>query len=481
MQTRESTWGDTDAMYRAVAARDQRFDGNFVFAVVTTGIYCRPSCPARTPLQGNVRYFAVPAAAVAGGFRACKRCRPDSVPGGRHWDHRGDLAARALTLVGAGAVDDGGVAGLARQLAVSERHLHRTMVDEVGVGPLALARTRRAQMARLLLDQTELSVTDVAFAAGFASVRQFNDVMREEFGCSPRELRRSAETPDRPAEVGAITLRLAAREPFDGERLVTFLASRAIPGVEAIDDGYVRSLTSDGSVLVRVAAAETGIVAHLTLAELSSLPSAVRALRRVFDLDADAPAIDDALVADRPLRRLVRQRPGLRVPGAVSGFEIAVRAVVGQQVSVAGARTLLGRIVAVCGQELAGPPGPEVTRAFPTPAALADADLAGLGLTGRRIATLRAVARAVSSGELNLEPGADRATTRSALLAIVGVGPWTADYIGLRALQDPDAFPAADLVLKRRVDAERLNPERWRPWRAYAALHLWTDTAEAGS
>ncbi len=479
METKAATWGDQDAMYRAVVARDRRFDGRFVFGVATTGIYCRPSCPARTPLAANVRYFVVAAAAVAAGFRACKRCRPDSVPGDRQWDHRGDLAARALVLVGSGAVDEGGVSGLAKQLSVSERHLHRTMVEEIGVGPLALARTRRAQLARMLLDQTDLSVTDVAFAAGFASVRQFNDVIRAEFGSTPSDLRRHVVTPDRPADPGPLTLRLAAREPFDGARLAVFLATRAVPGVESAGDVYARALpTPHGDALTAVTIRADSIAVQLTVPELAALRPAVGVLRRIFDLDADAPAIDDSLSDDPALRPLVRTRPGLRVPGAASGFEIVVRAIVGQQISVAGARTLLGRIAERCGTRLTTSAIAGVTLAFPTASAMATADLSGLGLTGRRIETLQHVAREIAEGRLDVEPGGDRSAVRAQLLAMPGIGPWTADYIALRALQDPDAFPESDLVLRRIVAARQLDPDRWKPWRAYGAIHLWTDSAE---
>ena len=365
-------------MYRAISSRDRRFDGRFVLGVVTTGIYCRPSCPARTPLAQNVRYFAIPAAAVAAGFRACKRCRPDTVPGGRLWDHRGDLAARALRLVGAGAVDEGGVSGLAHQLSVSERHLHRTLVEEVGAGPLALARTRRAQTARMLLDQTDMSVTDVAFAAGFSSVRQFNDVMLAEFGTNPRTLRRTGDTPDRPAEPGSLVLRLAARTPFDGRRVAAFLASRAIPGVESVDDGYRRIVgTTVGPVDVHVSPQSDSVRVELRLPDLAALKPAVAAVRRLFDLEADAAAIHDVLEADPALASLVHHRPGLRVPGSVSGFEIAVRAVVGQQISVAGARTLLGRIAERAGEVIDGPTTDEPRVVFPTP------EPAGCGGLGR--------------------------------------------------------------------------------------------------
>jgi AraC family transcriptional regulator of adaptative response / DNA-3-methyladenine glycosylase II len=478
---------DKHTLYRAVSARDRRFDGRFVFAVTSTGIYCRPSCPARTPNPANVRYFVVPAAAVAAGFRACKRCRPDSVPGGRLWDHRGDLAARALRLVGAGAVDEGGVAGLAKQLAVSERHLSRTLMEEVGVGPLALASTRRAQTARMLLEQTDLPITDVAFTAGFASVRQFNDVMRAEFGLTPTDLRQSTSEPDRPAEAGRLALRLAAREPFDDGRLLAFLGSRAIPGLETVvkpagttgSGCYGRALrTSSGDVLVTVTGQPLAVQVELRLPKLAALRPVVTTLRRLFDLDAEASTIDAALREDATLSNLVRARPGLRVPGTASGFEIGVRAVVGQQISVAGARTILGRIVKRCGDQLSDATEVAVAHVFPSPADLAESDLSGLGLTTRRIATLRALARAVANEDINLEPGTDRASTRKELLSLPGIGAWTVEYVAMRALADPDAFPATDLVLQRRVRALGLDPERWRPWRAYAAIHLWTQQAE---
>ncbi len=468
---------DATTLYRAVSGRDPRFDGRFVFAVTSTGIYCRPSCPARTPRPENVRFYPVPAAAVAAGFRACRRCRPDAVPGSREWDHRGDLAARALRLVADGAVDDEGVAGLARRLAVSERHLHRTLVAELGVGPLALARTRRAQTARLLLEQTDLSVTDVAFAAGFASIRQFNDVMRQEFGEPPSALRRRGALADRPAEAGPLVLRLATRQPWDADATMRFLAARAIPGVEEVDDGaYRRTLrTAEGVGRVEARADSGRLAVRLLLPSLPAVRPAVAALRRLFDLDADPLAVDEALGADPVLAPLVQARPGLRVPGTVDGFELAVRAVVGQQVSVAGARTLLGRVVARCAGgeagEAAALEGP--SHAFPSPAVVAAADLSGLGLTGRRVDTLRRLAECVADGGLSLAPGADLAQARDRLLALPGIGPWTADYVAMRALADPDAFPADDLVLRRVVTELRADPDRWRPWRAYAAVHLW--------
>jgi AraC family transcriptional regulator of adaptative response / DNA-3-methyladenine glycosylase II len=468
---------DADSLYRAVTARDRRLDGRFVFAVTSTGIYCRPSCPARTPRRENVRYYPVPAAAVAAGFRACRRCRPDAVPGSRDWDHRGDLVARALRLVASGAVDDEGVAGLARRLSVSERHLHRSLVAELGVGPQALARTRRAQTARLLLDQTELSVTDVAFAAGFASIRQFNDVMRAEFGAPPSRLR-GAVRADRPAEAGPVVLRLATRPPWAVSQTLAFLAGRAVPGVESVSGrSYRRSLrTPAGAGLLEAWPEGERLAVRLRLPALDAIRSAVTAVRRLFDLDADPGSVDDVLSGDPVLAPLVGARPGLRVPGTVDGFELAVRAVVGQQVSVAGARTLLGRVCERAGEPVVA--GGGLCRLFPTPEQLAATDLAGCGLTGGRAATVRSLARLAADGDLDLSPGGDLAAQRSALLAVRGVGPWTADYVAMRALGDPDAFPAGDLVVRRVVADRALDPDSWRPWRAYAAMHLWTQHTE---
>ena len=480
-QLRSTT--DQDTWYRAVEARDGRFDGQVFTAVLTTGIYCRPSCPSRTPLRQNVRFYPSAAAAVAAGFRACRRCRPDALPGSRAWDHRGDLVARALRLIAAGEVDEHGVSGLADRLSVSERHLHRSLVAEVGVGPLALARTRRAQTARLLVDQTALGMTDIAFAAGFASVRQFNDVMRTEFGCAPSELRRSP-TPTAPgtatdAGTGGLVLRLVHREPYRAKETLGFLAGRAVAGVEeAYEDRLRRVLaTRHGPAVVEVVPATGHVTARLRLPDLSDLGTVVASVRRLLDLDADPTSIDAVLAQDPAMAPLVALRPGLRVPGAVDGFELAVRAVVGQQVSVAGARTLLGRLVAAFGAALDEPDG-ALTTVFPTAEQLVEADLAGptLGMTGGRVHALRALALEVATGRLTLDPGGDRTQARAQLAALPGVGAWTAEYVAMRALADPDAWPQSDLVLRRQVLARGADPERWRPWRAYGALHLWNDT-----
>ncbi len=475
-----STW-DVEAWHRAVDSRDQRFDGRVFLGVTSTGIYCRPSCPARRPKRENRQFYRTPAAAVAAGFRACRLCRPDAVPGSREWDHGSALAARALRLIAAGAVDEHGVGGLARSLAVSERHLHRTLVAEVGAGPLSLARTRRAQTARLLIDQTGLSMADVAFASGFASLRQFNDVMRTEFGVPPSQLRRrpDPEAAER-APGGGLVLRLTHREPFAAGPLFGFLVARAIPGLESADAAELRRVVSTpgGPAVVAVEPVPGAghVRAQVRLPRLSDLAGVVAGVRRLLDLDAEPDAVDAVLSAEPGLARLVAARPGLRVSGAVDGFELAVRAVLGQQVSVGGARTLAGRLVAAFGEPLPRSEG-ALTTAFPTAEVLATADLGAIGLTGARQRALRELSAAVASGALRLDPGADRTETRARLLAVPGVGPWTAEYVALRARADPDAWPGTDLVLRRQAQRYGVRPDRLRPWRSYAAQHLWSDAA----
>ncbi len=469
---------DAESLYRAVASRDRRFDGRFVLGVTSTGIYCRPSCPARTPKRENVRYFALPAAAVAAGFRACRRCRPDRVSPRPHIADETGLVERALTLIGQGVVDDAGVAGLAERLSVSERHLHRLLMSSVGAGALGLAQARRAQAARTLLEQTPLRVTDVAFAAGFGSLRQFNDVIRAEYGASPTELRQRPAKPDRPADAGSLALRLPVTVPWDGARLLAFLGSRAVDGVEAHDGRrYVRTLaTPAGAAMLALEPGDDAVHVQVTAYDLGAIGPAMVAVRRLCDLAADIEAIESGLDAVPALAALVRARPGLRVPGAVDGWEILVRAIVGQQVSVAAARTLLGRIVERCGPPVGDAAQGAVTRLFPSATEVAAGDLSGLGLTGRRAASLEAAAEAAASDELLLEPGDDLHEARRRLMTLPGVGPWTAEYVALRALADPDAWPETDLVLARA--ASGIDIERLRPWRAYAAVHLWTRYSE---
>lgn len=473
---------DFEGCYRAAESRDKRFDGRFVIAVRTTGVYCRPSCPAQTPRRRNVGFYPVAAAAQAAGFRACKRCRPQAAPGSRDWDVRADLASRALRLIADGVVDDAGVGGLAQRLAVSERHLHRLLVAEVGASPLALARTRRAQTARLLVESTDLSITDIAFTAGYSSVRQFNDSFREAFGCTPSELR--ARSTKRIASSGAIALRLALHPPYDGDSWLSWLKSRAVTGIEEVSETtYRRTIRLPRTTgVIELTPAADHMAMRLSVDSLADLAVAVSRCRVLGDLDADPETVATVLTQDPLLAPAVEKLPGLRVPGHMDGFELACRAVIGQQISVAGARTMLGRLVEALGAPLSTSDG-ILTRLFPTAGAVAESTLDGLGLTGARRRTLNALAAAVADGSLVLDRGADRAGTVQNLLELPGIGPWTASYIAIRALGDPDAFPASDLGLLR-TSRELGGPEsavaleeyslRWRPWRAYAAQYLWS-------
>jgi AraC family transcriptional regulator of adaptative response / DNA-3-methyladenine glycosylase II len=488
---------DFDTRYRAIQSRDARFDGQFFTAVTSTGIYCRPICPAQTPLPQNTQFYPSASAAEAAGFRACRRCRPDAAPHSPDWNVRADLVGRALRLIAEGAVDSDRVSGLAERLAVSPRHLHRELVAEVGAGPLVLARTRRTKTARLLIDQTSISLSEIAFVAGFGSIRQFNDSMRAAFGCNPSHLRRR-EQPEL-AGSGGITLRLAHRLPFDGASLLEYLGRRAVPGIETVSDGrYRRTVVlgrSAGTIEIEPlagtrldSASRRDIRLRLQFDDLSDLTLVVQRCRQLFDLDADPAPITGVLAADPVLAPIVAANPGLRVPGTVDGWEVAVRAVLGQQVSVMAARTLAGRLTQSLGtalDERSGPGEPaetDLTHCFPRPEAVAEADLDNLGITRARAGTLRALAGAVANGEIALDRGADREETTERLLSLPGVGPWTASYIAMRALGDPDAFLPGDLGVRRAAEALGLDAtprrllayaERWRPWRAYAVLYLW--------
>jgi AraC family transcriptional regulator, regulatory protein of adaptative response / DNA-3-methyladenine glycosylase II len=487
---------DFERCYRAVQSRDPRFDGWFFTAVTTTRIYCRPSCPAHTPMPQNVRFYPTSAAAQQDGFRACLRCRPDAAPGSPEWLGRADVAARAVKLVLNGIIDTDGVPGLAKRLGYSERQLHRVLVGEVGTGALALARAQRAQTARTLIETTDLPVADVAFAAGFKSIRQFNDTVKQIFGRAPTELRRAANrrssapaghhhasTPD-----PGVPLRLAHRRPFAAGPLWEFLAARAVPGVESFEDGvYRRSLRlpyGQGTVELSPAEGQGYVNALFFLSDLRDLTVAVVRCRHLLNLDSDPEAVDQALGKDPLLSPLVKAVPGRRVAGAADGFEIAVRALIGQQVSLKAARALAGGLVAAAGQPLERAHGP-VTHTFPTPAALADLAARQPGAftmpAARRLA-LGAIAGAVADGSLVIDPGVAPSELERQLLAIRGIGPWTSSYIALRALSDPDAFLPGDLGLRRAAahlgqpnDPAALTAlaESWRPWRAYALAHLW--------
>ncbi len=463
---------DHETCYRAIQRRDARFDGRFYTAVTTTGIFCRPSCPARTPKSANVRFYPHAATASEAGFRPCRRCRPELAPGHPEWNRRADLTGRAITLIDEGLVDRVGVAGLARELGVSERHLRRELSAEIGTGPLQLARARRLWLARLLLDQTSLPVTDIAYAAGFGSLRQFNDSFQRAFDAPPSALRRRPGGPVNGSAHGpseAVSLDLAARGPFGWEALHRFLAARAIPGLESSTPTSFRRRWDDGWIELSATADGSAVTLTCDPAALGALTTIVPVVRRVLDLDADLAPIAEALGGDPLLAERLDRVPLPRLPGAFDRFEVVVRAIVGQQVSVAGARTLLGRLVATCEGEAGR---------FPSPEAVAAADLDSLGMPGRRRATIQAAASAVVDGAIPLDATVDPDVLRAALEAIPGIGPWTAGYVAMRALSDPDGWPPGDLGLRRSAglsatDLER-RAERWRPWRAYAALHLWT-------
>ena len=474
---------DAERCWRAAEAKDARFDGWIFCGVTSTGIYCRPSCPARTPKRENLRFYPSAAAAQDAGFRACKRCRPDATPGSPEWDARADVVGRAIRLLADGVVDREGVGGLAHRLGYSERHLHRQLVAVVGAGPLALARAQRTQTARILLETTAMPMTDVAFAAGFSSIRQFNATVREVFAMAPRELRARVRRNGAALNAGAVVLRLPYRAPLEATGLIEYLGTRAVAGVEEVEgDVYRRSLAlPNGPGVVELRPTHGYVAARFMLADLRDLAAAVQRCRTLLDLDADPQAVTDALGADRLIGSLVRAAPGRRVPGHVDGHELAVRAVLGQQVSLAGAATLAARLVAEHGEALERPVG-GVTHLFPSAAALAEVDPDSLAMPAGRRRTLLGLASALASGEIELDAGSDRLDAQRRLIALPGIGPWTAGYVAMRALRDPDAFLASDLGVRHALNrlgadgsersAERLA-ERWRPYRAYALQYLW--------
>jgi AraC family transcriptional regulator of adaptative response / DNA-3-methyladenine glycosylase II len=478
---------DAETCYRAVSSRDARFDGWFVTAVTTTGIYCRPSCPAMTPRRHNVRFLPTAAAAQRAGFRACRRCRPDASPGSPEWEQRSDTVARAMRLIGDGVVDRGGVPDLASRLGYSERQLHRLLVTEVGAGAQALARAQRAHTARVLIETSPMSFSEVAFAAGFASIRQFNETVQAVFATTPRELRRRGSA-DAPPQPGVLNLRLPVRAPFDAAGVLGFLGGRAVPGVESYDGTtYRRALRlphDEATVALRPELDHVALT--LSLRDPRDVVPAVARCRRLLDLDADAAAVDAALGHDPLLAEAVRRRPGIRVPGAVDGAEIAVRAVLGQQVSVAGARTLAARLVRSYGKPLTLA-ADGLTHHFPTADALADVDPAGLSMPRRRGQTLVDLCSALATGAIQLDCGADRDEVDMALQAVPGIGPWTAGYVRMRALGDPDVFLPTDLGVRHGLErigaasdptAAENRAAAWRPWRSYALMHLWSSATQ---
>jgi len=482
---------DAAACYQALRTRDARFDGRFFTGVVSTGVFCRPVCPAPTPKAVNCRFFACAAAAAEAGFRPCLRCRPETAPGCPAWLGTSATVTRALRLIEAGALEQSDPPALASRLGVSERHLRRLFLKHLGAAPATVARTRRILFAKKLLDETTLPMTEVALSAGFTSVRRFNESIRTTYGRTPSELRRGRRE-ERVVGAPDIVLRLPLRLPFDWSAILSFFAVRAIAGVESVEAGvYRRTVDVDGclgAIEVDWQPDQPFLVARLLLAPTGGLIRVVKRLRALFDLDADPEHIAMRLATDLRLAPLVHARPGLRVPGAWDGFETAVRGILGQQVSVPAATTLAGRLCERFGRRL--PPSHDSTLryAFPRAESLARADLTALGLPSARAAAISTLAAAVADGALTLDGAHDLAATTAALRALPGIGEWTAQYIAMRALGEPDAFPASDLGLRRAlgrdgsaatVDEVERTAEAWRPWRAYAAVHLWTQYAAA--
>ncbi|MGE5777807.1 MAG: AlkA N-terminal domain-containing protein [Hyphomicrobiales bacterium] len=480
---------DFDACYRAIATRDARFDGRFFTGVRTTGIYCRPICPARTPRRENVVFYPTAAAAQAAGFRPCLRCRPETSPGRGAWHGTSNTVSRALMLIEGGALDEAAVDTLAARLGLGERQLRRLFHQHLGASPLAVAQTRRVLLARQLIDETDLAMTEVALAAGFGSLRRFNDTFRQLYGRPPSALRRRRGAMAVAAPGSAMTLELSYRPPYDWPAMLGFLAPRAIPGIERIaDDCYMRTIELDGAfgtISVAPSRRGTSLVATVRFPQVTALLEILARIRRIFDLAADPLAIAAQLAEDPVMAPLVAARPGLRVPGAWDGLELAVRAILGQQITVAAATRLAGKLAAAYGTPLAPElVNPGLSHAFPRPERLARADLATLGMPGTRARALSAMAAASAADPRLFTAGDSLQAGIKRLVALPGIGEWTACYIAMRALREPDAFPAADIGLARALaDGSGTRPnaaelaaraEAWRPWRAYAAMHLWT-------
>ncbi|MFD3506156.1 DNA-3-methyladenine glycosylase 2 family protein [Nocardia sp. NPDC058666] len=508
---------DFEGCYRAVSTRDSRFDGQFFTAVRTTGIYCRPSCPAITPKRVNVSFLPTAAAAQQAGYRACRRCLPDAAPGSPLWNVRADLAARAMRLIGDGMIERGGVPGLAATLGYSQRQLTRVLTTELGAGPLALARAHRAHTSRLLIQTTEMPMSDIAFAAGFASIRQFNDTVREVFAVSPTTMRTELGRSPRadavaPATPGLLTLRLPYREPLDTRWLTWFLSAHTVPGMEVWEDGvYSRSLrTPHGHATIRLSFQPGHVRAELALRDMRDLAPTVARVRHLLDLDADPLGIDEALdIGSTPgidgmggradgragggtehqsdcsttysgASRVTDGHgftPGIRVPGCLDGPELLLRTMIGQQISVRAAGTHTARLVDALGEQIEGP----VPRLFPTAEAVAEHGAEVLTGPARRVAAIVSAARAIADGELVLHSGRTADDLRSDLLALDGVGPWTADYVTMRSLADPDILLDTDLVVRQGAALAGIDlgdTARWAPWRSYLSMHLWKTALE---
>jgi AraC family transcriptional regulator, regulatory protein of adaptative response / DNA-3-methyladenine glycosylase II len=479
---------DPIACYRALLARDARYDGRFFTCVKTTGVYCRPICPVRPPKFENCVFVASAAAAQEAGFRPCLRCRPESSPDLGAWRGTSATVSRALSLIEGGALDGSGVEALAARLGMGGRQLRRLFKQHLGAAPVTVAQTRRVLLAKQLIHQTNLSLSEIALASGFGSVRRFNETFQQLYNRQPSELRRGKGLTASPGEA-AISLLLPYRPPYDWEAIIGFLGARAIPGVETVADGIYRRVIQIGGAIgwIEVAhvPAQTALLTTVHITRLDALPAIIARIRRVFDLAADPAAIDAQLGQDGVLASLVAARPGLRVPGGWDGFEIAVRAVLGQQITVAAARRLAGKLAATFGDPVPGTaPAAGLTHAFPRPERIDAEGVAMLGMPRARAASIAGLARAVCRDPRLFDPRQDLASAVTRLVELQGVGEWTAQYIAMRGLHESDAFPTADIGLirafadatgKRPTTAEFLErAERWRPWRAYAALHLWT-------
>lgn len=480
---------------RARLARDPRFDGQFFIGVNTTGIYCRPICPAVSPKRQNIAFFPSAAAAGEAGFRPCLRCRPECAPGTPAWSGTSTTVRRGLRLISGGALDDGNVEQLADRLGVTSRHLRRLFGKHIGASPLAVASTQRLHFAKRLIDETSMPMSRIAEAAGYRSVRRFNDSMKTNYGRTPRDLRRSSSRRQETVDAATLSVRLAYRKPFTWKNLLKFFALRATPGVERVSgDRYRRTASLNGSHAI-IELQPDGTDSHLLLTlygvATPSLFETVQRCRELFDLDAPVADISAVLERDRVLAELLQKQPGIRVPGCWDGFELTVRAILGQQVSVKAATTLAGRIASKYGDALALPDGieqGELTRVFPAAERLLRARLENCGIIRARADTIRSVARAVTRGELAFDTSQDPDEFCETLKSIKGIGDWTAQYVAMRCLKNPDAFPASDLGLIKAVDRpRRVTPakllaraEEWRPWRAYAALLLWGSDASSG-
>jgi AraC family transcriptional regulator of adaptative response / DNA-3-methyladenine glycosylase II len=480
---------DREACYRVFQTRDARFDGLLYVGVTSTGIYCRPVCPARGPKLENCRFFASAAAAQEAGFRPCLRCRPETAPDLASWRGTSNTVSRALALIADGGLDGGeaGVDALADRLGVGGRQLRRLFQQHLGASPIAVAQTRRVLLAKQLIHETRMPMVDVAMAAGFGSVRRFNETFRRMFRRPPSALRRRSA---RGIDEAAVTLRLRYKPPYDWDAMLAYLAERAIAGVEEVEGGvYRRTIAHDGGLgTVEVAhePARANLAATLRLPSMAAIPAVLARVRRVFDVGADIETIGAHLSRDPFLRPLVAQRPGLRAPGAWDGFELAVRAILGQQVTVVAARKLAGQLVALCGETLEGAPE-ALSRTFPAAARVAAADLSSLGMPGARRAALQALAEAAVADPQLFRPFGTIEEAIARLREIRGIGEWTAQYIAIRALRETDAFPASDIgLLRGAADRTGTRPtpadllrraEPWRPWRAYAAQHLWARTS----